>query len=179
MTSILYAITSLACDKLKLNCAVDDAVDWRLSLARFWESNFNKRVGKYESARSRPPLQASSILLSTHVPLCSQRVNDRFFYVVGDYFPGNGSNLPSIRNNVLPLNVSCLARCNTRKLFGCQGTGYNIRANTFYVILLRDNFNLRNIFNYTHVNFLSHLFFYQLDFIIDDITFYDLNYTYT
>jgi len=62
----LCAITSLACDKLKLNCAVDDVVDWRLSLARFWESNFNKRaVGKYESARSRPPLQASPKYICT------------------------------------------------------------------------------------------------------------------
>lgn len=54
------AIIPLACDKLKLNCAVDDAVDLRLSLVRFWESNFNKRdVGKYESACSREPASTS------------------------------------------------------------------------------------------------------------------------
>lgn len=69
--SILRAIIPLACDKLKLNCAVDDAVDLRLSLVRFWESNFNKRdVGKYESARSREyRLYELALFLSTHVLL--------------------------------------------------------------------------------------------------------------
>lgn len=78
----LHAIIPLACDKLKLNCAVDDAVDLRLSLVRFWESNFNKRdVGKYESTRSRDRLYELVLLLSTYVLLCLQRVNDRFSHV--------------------------------------------------------------------------------------------------
>lgn len=34
----IHAIIPLACDKLKLNCAVDDAVDLRLSLVRFWKA---------------------------------------------------------------------------------------------------------------------------------------------
>lgn len=48
------AIAPPACDKLKLNCAAhDDAVDFSLTLARFWESNLNKRdVGKYGRARA-------------------------------------------------------------------------------------------------------------------------------
>jgi len=129
MISILYAITSLACDKLKLNCAVDDAVDWRLSLARFWESNFNKlAVGKYESARSRLPLQASPI--PKYICTSLQRVNDRFFYVSRrvTIFLATVLTYPA-SEITLPLNISCLARYSTRKLFGCQGTRY-IRANT-------------------------------------------------
>lgn len=77
------------------------------------------------------------LLLSTYVHRSHNELTiDSPTWVVGDYFPGNGSSRHSIRNNVSSENISCYTKRNEGKLFNCRGTKHTDMA-AKHVVYLR------------------------------------------